>query len=493
MANRKILKRKCYAVLITLASPLCVSSGNNENTDKDVLRSADGEIFLPGSSIAGAWREFLGQKKNDDGILGFSEDEKGRMSPITISDLFLYKKHEKQSEKDDSTNNGKNVQEDEKQTKKVRPTVSVRDGVKLDEDKDVINKFDMEIVETGAEGILYFSCIEREKDPWDYDTAISDILKGMQTAEIRFGASKNRGMGRIRIKEVHESTFTKENVAEWIEFSHFRKDPEKYQTHESYEKWAQSNASNRVSKYLTIKVPLKLRGGISIRKYSTKPLQADYEHITANGEPVIPGASWNGAIRSDVRSILNDLGCRKTEQYLRTWFGCIEDDLDGGSSGSKRTLQPEEDGASKEPPAFTDALDSKDEDLYEAASVQEEVHQSRIVIGESILRGAVPVPMIRNKINRIDASTVDGALYSDISYYGGETDLCLMIRKDEGAEYKALIGVLDIVIKDIQEGYLPVGGLVSVGRGVFQPGDRPVEYSEPVSRDVCMSKLYSLL
>lgn len=457
MANRKIQIRKCFAVQIVLASPLCISSGSNENTDMDVLRSADGGIFLPGSSIAGAWREFLGQNKNDDGMMGFSEDEKGRMSSITISDLFLYKKPKKQTAQKETNGTDNNNRGAEKQAGEEMPAVSVRDGVKLGEDKDVLNKFDMEIVETGAVGTLYFSYIYREKDPWPpeaFDAAISEVLKGMQTAEIRFGANKNRGMGRLKIETVHESIFNKDNVDEWIEFLPMRKDPEKYQSKISYEEWAQKNASARGPRYITIKVPLKLHGGISIRKYSTKPMQADYEHITSNGEPVIPGTSWNGAIRSGIRRILNDLGCKKTERLLRTWFGCVEDDdLDKG----------------------------------------EEAHQSRIVIGESILKDAAAVPMTRNKINRFDASTVDGALYSDISYYGGETELCVMVRKDEQSEYQALLALMGIVIADIQEGYLPVGGLVSVGRGVFELGDRPVEYSEPVSRDDCMSKLYSLL
>lgn len=433
MENSIIIKKKYFAVSVVLASPLCVSNGNDKNTDKDILKNASGEFFLPGSSIAGAWRDYLGQKRNCDGLMGFSEDDKGRMSPVSVQDLYL--------------------------ANKVK--VSVRDGVKLDTGKGVINKFDMEIVETGASGVLYFSYTKRVNDVWDYDAAIADILQGMQTGEIRFGASKNRGMGRLLIDTVHESTFTTDKVDEWISFSPKRKCLDSYQRHEAYEEWIKKQNAEWKAHYIHITVPLKLHGGISIRKYSTEPDQADYEHITANGMPVIPGSSWGGAIRADARRILTDLGCPNTCRLLRTWFGSIDEDLKNVVS--------------------------------DPGMAPEEAHQSRIVIEESILRGAVSMPMTRNKINRFDASAVAGALYSDISYYGGETELNLKIRKDEQAEYEAMIALLEIIIADIQQGYLPVGGLVSIGRGIFEAGDKPVQYSEDVQRDLCMSKLYSLL
>jgi len=437
MEISRIRKKKYYAVSVKLASPLCISSGYDENTDKDVLRNACKEVFLPGSSIAGAWRDYLGQSRNCDGLMGFSEDEKGRMSPIIVQDLYL--------------------------SENIR--ISARDGVKLDSSKGVINKFDMEIVETGASGILFFNYTERDNTQWDYETAIADILRGMQTGEIRFGASKNRGMGRLHIDCVYESAFTKEEVDAWIRFSPERKSLSAYQKHVPYREWAEKHIATRDSRYIHITVPLTLHGGISIRKYSTKPRQADYEHITSNGEPVIPGSSWGGAIRSDACRILEDLGCHDMERLVRAWFGSIDDDLKKKVSDLE---MPEDESP-------------------------EEAHQSQIVIGESILRGAQPVPMTRNKINRFDASTVDGALYSDISYYGGETELNLMVRKDADAEYEALLGLLLIIISDLQEGYLPVGGLVSVGRGIFEAGIDPVKYSETIHEDRCMSKLYSLL
>ena len=41
--------------------------------------------------------------------------------------------------------------------------VSVRDGVALTEEKQADNKFDMEIIESGVCGIIYFHYIVRQK------------------------------------------------------------------------------------------------------------------------------------------------------------------------------------------------------------------------------------------------------------------------------------------------------------------------------------------
>ena len=63
--NCKVIKREVLYVQVQVTSPLSVSSGDNEWTDSDVLRDADGNPFVTGNSLAGAMRAYLG-KKNDD-------------------------------------------------------------------------------------------------------------------------------------------------------------------------------------------------------------------------------------------------------------------------------------------------------------------------------------------------------------------------------------------------------------------------------------------
>lgn len=423
--SNSVVRRKYYAIEIVLQSPLSVSGGADEYTDSDVLRNADGEVFVPGTSLAGAFRNYLNLKKSEDGIFGYSDGEKGRMSPVYVSDLTFTQ----------------------------APAVTVRDGVQLGKDKTVQNKFDMEIIETGAKGIFYLSYLKREADmDTDFESIIADIFQGIVNGEIRFGANKTRGFGRLKISRIYQQEFGREDVEDWLIFAPQVKNVSAYKMAQSFKEWAVGRDAPR-ARYIKMRIPLRLTGGISIRKYSSQPQKADFEHITCNQKPIIPGTSWNGAIRSDAASILNDLGCANIQSKLNRWFGHIEE----SNSGKKS-------------------------------------EQSMVIVGESVIEGARALPVTRNKINRFSAATINGALYSEVAYFGGETVLELMVKKDDDGDYLSLLGILMLVTEDIQNGYVAVGGQTAIGRGIFaEDKNRSIQYSEPVSEEACLSALYSML
>ena len=85
----KILKRKYYALEIELISPLKVSNGQEIHSDSDVMRNGNGVLFIPGSSLAGAFRDYLGFSKDKECIMGYADGEKGYMSSVFISDLYF--------------------------------------------------------------------------------------------------------------------------------------------------------------------------------------------------------------------------------------------------------------------------------------------------------------------------------------------------------------------------------------------------------------------
>ncbi len=440
MRKHKILSRKYISIMVKLVSPISISNGENENTDSDIMLNGKGEFFIPGSSLAGAFRSYLGVEKNKDCVYGFAEQENGRMSSIFISDLFF---------------------------PYMNTTKSVRDGVKLSSDKTVDNKFDMEIIEPGIDGVIKLEIVVREGDSYDYDAEITRIVSGLQSGEIRIGANKNRGFGRIEVSGIYERTFDKNTRTEWITFCKTA-DCTKKAKYVPYDEWIKEKPID-CTRYIKASLSLSLKGGISIRKYSAKPGKVDYEHITCNGKPVIPGTSWNGAVRSDVIRILNALGIKdrnKINNIINQWFGYVL--VENQKPKDRETSEPEE---------------------------AEKASQSKIVISESIIEGAKPVPMTRNKINRFTAGTKDGSLYSEISYFDGKTNLEFMVKKDEGSNYKALLGMMMLVSSDISKGYVAVGGQVGIGRGIFSenPDDPKLHYSEEVNEDECMTELYELV
>ena len=421
-SNKRIIKKVFYAIDIELASPLNVSSGDSLDTDKDVITNGSGELFIPGTSIAGALRNnidkdsqikvFGGEdnRKNEEKKEGNDKNNntKGLMSSIYISDLYFDK---------DSI-------------------VITRDGIQLNDDKSVNNKFDMQAIETGAQGVMYIYYVRREHDDIDYEAVIQSLILDIASGDIRFGSNKNRGFGQIKICNIYNKEFTTENVEEYIAFD--KRNKEDYGTPETFEQW--SSEKKTESEYVTLSVPLGLTGGISIRKYSTRPGEADYEQITVskcdergNKIPVIPGTSWNGAIRSDMKRIIIDLlgGDKKqANNIINRWFGYIKEN------------KPKE--------SEIDAL------------------QSMISIQESEIIDSISMNVTRNKINRFDASTINGALYTERASFGGRTNLVLKVRKENDRHYEACIGALLLVLKDIGNGYQNIGGLGAIGRGIFE-------------------------
>lgn len=440
--TNKIMSRYYIAAELTLASPLSLSGGIEENTDSDVMRDGEGRLFVPGSSIAGAFRRYMGQKKDEEGVFGYSKNskengEEGCMSSLFISDVYF----------------------DEENSRNI---VSERDGVKLTEQKTVDNKFDYEIIETGASAILHIEKVYREKDaekglPDDL-SVVQCLLSALNKGEIRLGARKNRGCGWIKVNKVYKHVFSMKEKAneykQWVDFCLSGNECDEKSVWEDWERGLKQE------KYVHIEIPLRLTGGISIRKYSTKPEEADFEHLTIHGQgkeevPVIPGTSWNGAIRDCARNILHELKIPAINEKLRQWFGFVDTLGKGESKGQ----------------------------------------QSMVVFKESQLRGAIPMKSTRNKINRFDASTVDGALYTERAYFGGRTILTMLVQKtDNVREYYPLIALLSLVIEEIKEGYLAVGGQTAVGRGIFEADIEKLEniWNEEITEKECMRELAAL-
>lgn len=461
MKNYKITKRIQYAIKIRLSSPLCIASGNSEETDKDVQRNAKGEVFIPGSSLAGAMRQYLEEYTDNNGLVetlfgqGYTKD--GSMSRIQISDMYF-----------------------------TTPTeIIVRDGVAL-KNKVAIDgaKYDLQAIQTGTQGICFFMLTIRECDnEIRLEELIQNIVFGIMQDEIRLGANKNRGFGKLKIQtrkfesdskhelEVYRKEFTKDNIVEWLDFTKedWIKELEEEQIAKS-SLWKVS-FEKKEERYLTIRVPLKQKGGISIRTYSVVPGQPDYEYLNYNENAVIPGRSWAGAIRARVQELLKIFVKDELliDSYIKTWFGFVE---------------------------------------------KNNACQSKVIFSESIIENGTALQMTRNSINRISGSSLEGGLYTEKSYFNGtlvlEMKVCknyyisginhkeanigenatniefnhliyedskkdVFLKKDSLQDYENLVGFLLLVAKDIQNGYLAVGGQTAIGRGVFEKNEKEIQ------------------
>lgn len=244
--NCKVIKREVLYVQVQVTSPLSVSSGDNEWTDSDVLRDADGNPFVTGNSLAGAMRAYLGKKKDDkDCFMGFTGkdadgNDDGKMSSLFVSDMCF---------------DGKYIS-------------GVRDGVALNGSKVAVDgsKFDMEIIEAMATAHFYMELTIREQDDeQQIHHELKQIFRGIDEGEICLGGKKTRGFGRFRLLSVKHQTYDKTNFLEYAQS--YKKDIWKMKP-DCRNQWLDD--SEVPSKMIHIDVPLRMRGGISIRRYASK-------------------------------------------------------------------------------------------------------------------------------------------------------------------------------------------------------------------------------
>ena len=395
----KIKKKKYYKITFNLASPLALGSGENDNTDKDLIRDSVGNPFIPASSIAGVVRDYFISKNtySNNQIKKYFGDVNPANDKIqqehSESNIIFY----------DAV-----ITSD-----KSKLYITVRDSVALDEFRTAIPgaKFDMEVLEPG---VTFTTYIEQSffKD-YDDDFGI-EVVKAFLNGTLVFGGKGMRGYGSIDTVCAYEKEFILPNdIDNWLDFNIFESSD-----------WKSCNVKSDGKEEKLIKIHLELHGGISIRKYTTRvstdeKTEPDMEQLVLNNKiPVIPGSSWAGVIEHRMRE-----------------FGINTDNKDsifGFAKGEGRDAKA----------------------------------KSKVFFAESYLKGGVFKTLSRNAIDRFTSGTVNGALFTERTYYGGNTELVIGWKRREAIpelEARALAAALT----DLHFGLLAVGGETSIGRGIF--------------------------
>ena len=312
----------------------------------------------------------------------------------------------------DVSNDGENIQSHSKicfydaTISKGTPHISVRDGVGLDEYKVARKsaKFDMEVLEPGVTFVTYF-------EQNFYSEGEEDIIKDLATiwknAQIYLGAKTMRGYGAIQEVQVWKKEFDfskKDSVTEWLSF-------------DMYADWNEDEEEITGS-YVEggLLLELKQVGGISIRKYTEENEESvpDSEQLTIwnNGKeiPVIPGSSWAGAFLHRMKEL------DPQENYEALFGDCKS--------------------------------------------------KSVIRFSESQIMGAKEKVLTRNAIDRFSGGAMDKALFTEKTYYGGSTTLKINFSEKKALTENAA-RTLAACITDLHYGFLSIGGLTAVGRGLF--------------------------
>jgi CRISPR/Cas system CSM-associated protein Csm3 (group 7 of RAMP superfamily) len=163
--------------------------GTGADADVDMALAIDGSgvVYIPGSGLAGALRAFMTQRTKDSALLqhlwGFQETKqsgKGNASTIFIDDAPV------------------NMSD--------AMTIETRDGVGINRrtgSAAVHAKYDRAVLPKGTTLPLHMMLEMTEHDSASVDMQVGllrDLLRALEAGDIRLGAAKTRGLGRVKLQ-----------------------------------------------------------------------------------------------------------------------------------------------------------------------------------------------------------------------------------------------------------------------------------------------------
>ena len=404
-------ERVYYRIDLRLRSALSIGAADSVRTDNDVVLDSRGLPLIPATSLAGVLRSYFDEKRAIEYFGEVIEKELERVlgsndDRLAESAVRIY----------DATfiEGGNN-------------TITVRDSVALQDKvaKDGL-KFDRQIVESGA---LFRTLIEIADTERCRQQDIERAIGSLHAGELHLGSKTTRGFGEVEIIACKRAVFGLSNLRRngWIDFDPFLDD-----CWDKAEDITHEIRSSQPSNGIELRLGLRLKGGVSIREYSAEPgspdePQPDYSQMIMHGisdthgrdVPVIPGTTWAGAFRDRFRSL--------SDEY-------VTQDLFGTAG----------------------------ENAYGLGAMR-----SSITFSESVIKNGQWVQYTRNAIDRFTGGTIDGTLYTERTYYHGTTELVIRVNETKKICSRACEALI-YTLADLHNGFLSVGGLASVGRGLFQ-------------------------
>lgn len=428
--HRSIVERWVITGMLTLESPAHFGNGEADalNDMPILFNEVDGKPLLPGTSIAGALRNYLREREFGYGVKeeknsptsllfgGFRGDDEGVQSPLIVHDAVG-----------------------------VSAGLELRDGVAIDSIRRTAideKKFDIQLLAAGSAFDLRFELQvnEKEKNSQELRDALVTALSGLQDRQITLGARKGRGFGQCICSNWEVQKYDlkdKEQLKKWLVSERNWADmpginPQSGQT--LSEMLDAKILEKDIREDAVLSATFSIDGTLLIRSgFGSSDEGPDTVHLHSKRSgnetpvPVIPGTSWAGILRHRALKIARTVSKNnkeKSQNFVDSMFGPSE-------------------------------IKKNDRDT----------RASRVRIQESQVSGSTPMVMTRVKIDRFTGSAFESALFGEQPEIGKLGDknvkLDLTLRNPTEAE----TGLLLLLLKDLWTGDLPIGGESSVGRG----------------------------
>lgn len=391
---------------LKLSSPLSIASGSDEVADSTFIRDFDGKCFIPGSSLAGALRDYAladpWTARHAEAIFGYLTQSNGAtvayQSRLAISDCL---------------------------PRAATSPTQVRDMVKLqalNKTAEAKGKFDAELLNSGQSFDLKMELILFEGDDPNLVQSFACLVKSMQEGRILLGAKKSRGWGSFTLDDIkiekldliQDELPQEEAVKRWIGFEWYSIKP-----NTSLQDLLPSTFN--LPGLVQWKIPFKVKDSLLVRSYQDFKAE-DAVMFDVNGKHTIPGTSFAGCLRSACHNILYyDLGILQADQLLDKIFGYVD----------KNTK--------------TAGL-------------------SLLVIDDIPLETDNSANYTRTKVDRFTGGVKDGALFTAKPVFKSSGEIVITFRQGIQPWMKEL---LLLGLQDIDAGIVPLGGETSIGRGLL--------------------------
>ena len=410
--SRNLKERLVIEGDLLLETPTHLGNGDTDSPlDMPLLLDPlEGKAVLPGSSLAGALRQVVRHildEQTAKKLFGDVTGSRSQESFIIVDDALGQV-----------------------------PETELRDGVAIDPQTRTAEKnkkFDIELLAAGTCFPIRLELLVPKKDGGEFVQAVAMALTALEQGHIRLGKRKRRGFGRCRV-------------------THWRVKRYDMQTLAGLKAWLEDMVPDAegtsIADLLNVKVTLPprpdfslqavfaLEGSLLIRSGFGDAGAPDFVHLHSrrpgeeNPVPVLSGTSLAGALRARAMRIANTLG-------------------KDGEAWSDRLFGNRQYGQQKK-----------------------ELTASRVWVEETVIKNPVELVQMRVKIDRFTGGSFPGALFSEQPVWGGlrqETLVYVELHLDppynNDNDMRAEIGLLLLVLKDLWNADLPLGGEVSVGRG----------------------------
>ncbi len=304
MINKKIVKRIYVKGQLKNVSPLLIGCGSDEQSDSDIVRDSNGNLMIPGTSIAGVLRAIVG---NEDLFGG--TDDKSLNSPFKT--YHAVSKHKVST---------------------IRDNVHLKYETKTAKDG---GKFDYEIIEPGAEFDFRLELLLRQDDSKEVlENSFWQAVTVLKDGHVALGAKTTRGLGKVVLEDMKALCLDMTcpaDVEKWIEFDW---DGADFNSPLELVEYSEGNLHK-------IECDFTIDGSVLIRAYNSSAEGSDSIHLSYKGNkkdnqdkeeklPIISGTSWAGFFRHTCWDLLKEIG--KPDDILKD----ILDELFGTVEGDKK-------------------------------------------------------------------------------------------------------------------------------------------------------------